>query len=358
MIIDKTNIVLAAVLVALAGATFLTDRGSVFDETKTVSIDLFPGFDPANAARIEIVEMTKVVKDGAQVDEERKIELVRSGEVWGVASAMGYPAKLDKPKTLLEKVQGFKRGIVRSHNPDHHKALGVDATGKRCRIYDGGGKLLADVFIGRPAPDFRSTFIRKVDSDEVFVAPDNLAQAFATVPTQWYDNTVAPFPAEEAVGAELAHGDVRLTLEKDSEGTWKVTSPEEFVAEKRIAESLVRPIANLRFLSVAGKYEPGKYGLEQPSWRLSVKLGNGTVHTIRAGADTGDRGVFVQKEGSEFVFEASRPLIENLKKKVDDFRPKPPPEPKPAETPGATAPDAPKTDAPPPPPEGEKKPEK
>lgn len=358
MIIDKTNIVLAIVLVALAGATFLTDRGSVFDETKTVSIDLFPGFDPANAARIEIVETTKVVKDGKQVDEPRKIELVRSGEVWGVATSMGYPAKPEKPKAVLEKVQGFKRGIVRSHNPEHHKALGVDESGKRCKIYDGGGKILADVFIGKPAPDFRSTFIRKVDSDEVFVAPDNLAQAFATVPTQWYDNTVAPFPAEEAVGAELLHGDVRIALEKDAEGNWKVTAPEEFVAEKRIAESLVRPVANLRFLSVAGKYEAGKYGLEQPSWRLSVKLGDGTVHTIRAGAETGERGVFVQKEGNDFVFEASRPLIENLKKKVDDFRPKPPPEPKPAEKPADAPPaDGEKKDAPPPPPAGEKKPE-
>ena len=75
LLIDKTNIALTLVLVGLAGATFLTEREDAFEQSKAPTIDLFPGFDPANAAKIEIVETTKIVKDGKQVDEPRRIEL-------------------------------------------------------------------------------------------------------------------------------------------------------------------------------------------------------------------------------------------------------------------------------------------
>ncbi len=333
-ILDRTNVVLLIVLAALAGAYAATDRGSVFDESPEASLDLFPGFDAANAARIEIVEMTRAVKDGQNVDEPRRIEIAREGDVWAVTTAKGYPARPEKVQGLLEKIDAFKRGIVRSHNPQHHQQLGVDDSGRRCQVFDASGKALADVYVGKPAPDFRSTFIRRAGSDEVYVAPDNLAQVFGTMPTQWYENQIAPFKAEEAVAADLSYDDVHIRLEKDSEGTWKVVAPEEFVAEKRIAESLVRPAASLRFTAVAGKGSDGGYGLEDPSLRLEVKLGDGTTHAFRAGAETGERAIFIQHEGDEFVFEVSRPLIQTLRKKLDDFRPKapdPPPPPPPSD---------------------------
>lgn len=88
-----------------------------------------------------------------------KVE-VKDG-VWTIPSKNGYPADgKDRLGKTAAAVMGLKRESLRSAREEDHVAMGVvdptvetggdEGRGRRVTLRDGGGKVLADVILGKP----------------------------------------------------------------------------------------------------------------------------------------------------------------------------------------------------------------
>ncbi|MBI3843087.1 MAG: DUF4340 domain-containing protein [Planctomycetes bacterium] len=368
----RSNVVLLVVLLALAGYYFAFERaGSVSGAAPTVTLTLFPEYDPNTAERVEISEIQKVypaqpttpdAAKPAKTEPEDKLvtlTLKKAGDQWVVATSGDYPAKPDKVKDALSKIQSFRRGESYSSNPGSHAKFGVDEKGKRVKAFGPGNKLVADFFVGKAGHGLHSTFIRAADSKDVLLVDEPLSTTYATFKNNWFDNAILPAidpknvatcevswaippAADAAAGTAPTTGGVTLARKGDKD--WEVTAPESYNAKWNLAEGFVRAITTIRFEDVV-KPDASEAGFDKPMLHALVTLADGAKHELFAGAKTKDGKVYLKKAGSEFVFLGNSGLIENLPKRIDGLRelpdvfgpPLPPPDAPSTEKPAASS---------------------
>src|SRR5512140_2097294 len=118
---------------------------------------LFPSFDPAQAATIEIRSPGKTTR------------LEKDGATWVVADGR-YQADQKAVNDLLARVDTLAAGPVVSENREKEGALGVDSTGVDVKI-SGASGALAHFRVGRSTPDYSGLFVKLEGSNDVYGVP-------------------------------------------------------------------------------------------------------------------------------------------------------------------------------------------
>jgi hypothetical protein len=127
---------------------------------------LFPGFNPDEALSI-------LIKDPSREQTLRRV----NGE-WKAANYYNYPADPQRVGELLRAVKDLRRASVVSRNPAKRAIYQVGEGGLEVRVMGSDDKTLAHLLVGKPSPDFTSTYIRRADSDEVIAAGGLIKSAF------------------------------------------------------------------------------------------------------------------------------------------------------------------------------------
>ena len=186
------NGILAVVLAALVAATVALDRPSL---SAREDGPLF-AFDPAAVSRVLIEE-----PGGARV------ELVRGGGRWGLASHSGFPAVEATVVQLVGRVAALRTGELASERVDAHASYGVGEDGVRVVLTGEDGALLAAFVQGIPPDDVagdvpraaRSTYVRPADGDAVFRSP--LLARLEADPRRWMATRLVEFPSASVASA-------------------------------------------------------------------------------------------------------------------------------------------------------------
>lgn len=346
--LERSTLIMTGIVAVLVMYVFLTlssDRGSGGDSRNpTISLEFLPGFDRDRVERILIREPDIAARRNGEEGASRSVELERiahvttsedgkeeAGYLWTVTSESGYPARQEKVAELLDLLASMKGGNVQSRNPESHGTLQVDASGKEIRIQDEDGKLVGHFYVGKAIQGFTHTFVRREGSDESVLIPGNLAPKLVTSRNNWLDNQILAFDANQVAQVRIesrAHG--TIVLARSPEGEWRAVEPTEFAAEKRLVESMVRPLAALRFLDIAGKGEgrTPEHGLDPPRLVITIETADGKTVTLEGGTDKDERAAYATVTGKDFVFEVSKFTLDKIDRSVEEYRPKE----KPAET--------------------------
>jgi hypothetical protein len=120
-------------------------------------------------------------------------------------------------------------------------------------------------------------------------------------------------------------GGESTTLERQTDGTWKITAPEALQADRDAVSGLVSAVAALNADKVVDEKPASvaEFGLEKPQAKIVVTLKGGKTRTLSLGDETPvGGGAFSQVDGDARVFTIASFTKSSLDKKASDLRDK------------------------------------
>lgn len=300
----RNLLILIGVLVGLIVVALILERpfgGGRKEEIKP----LFPGFDPQAVLKVEI-------RDGGTTTVLKKTE-----DGWTVETARNYPADEEAVKEMFDEVKGMMTEELVSRDPSKHPRFRVNEDGVEVKMFGEGDKLLAHLFVGKSGPDYISTYVRRANSNDVYLIRRTLRPVFAKGKTGWCSKEILSFDEERAVQVEIVSQGRRVVLKKDEE--WKMVEPEEAKVKAEELREMLRELSRLKADDLEIEKGPKECGLERPSAEVSVKLDDGTVYRISFG-DESDGKRYLKAEGKEQIFMVYKYKVKRILKTADELK--------------------------------------
>ena len=288
----KTLIVLAAILVVLAGAgTWLMQR----DETRTPRGVLGqPLFAELPVGRIAALQVT---------GPEASVRVTKGAERWEVEERHGYSAEFLRIQNVVRKLVDATVGRRFEGTDEVRKRLALlepentdepaDARGTRLELKDDKGEVFARVLMGafrkseEGGPGLRGQYVVLGDSKDVYLV-DQQWPDLKSDPPSWMQRSLVRVSAGEvrsivATGADKA--DVRFILERSEKGkSFELMQPD---AEQEIEDNAVNRLAGalaaLRMDDLEDPKKPPQAVAAGVSDRLEFTLYDGTLYRVFPG---------------------------------------------------------------------------
>lgn len=358
MLKNRNILVLVAVLVVLLGISLAQKAGHRKSTSGSSTVTVVEGtFTADQLDRITL---------GLGADEE-VVVLLATPTGWVVASAWDTPANSDRIDSLLRNVSDLS-GEFRSDEASVLADYGLADDGAvKVRAYDKEGNLALAVDIGGKSERSVGNFIRRPDSNAVYLSQVNLLSQMGL-----YNGPAAPgnrhFLDLQAVKEDrldvdriiLDDGGRILEMAKefaeakpvagdgigdgagaDTTGTepappevdrttweWKLTAPRSKALAKTKADGVLGSLVRIRATDVDDPAtDLAAYGLAEPPRTATIVRQDGTELTLEFGNTreaAGDlqAGVWMKVRGEPVVWIVSDYTVKNIFKSVEDLLPK------------------------------------
>jgi len=306
---NKQLLILLGIFVVLLVVVFISKNPFSKYEKTAESGSLFPNFNKDNIAKIETIKS------------ENKTVLIKNAGKWLVKTMDNYPADQEEVEKLIDKVAEFETSQLISKNPEKQSIFEVDNSGLEAKLYNSSGELLADFFVGKNGPDFMSTYVRKADSDKVYLVDGYLKSIFDKGERTWKDRSIFDFNKEDITQLTIVSENQKIVIPKDEEGNWKIIEPEAADAKKDEVDKIADKFSTLEASDFAEEKELKEYGFDEPKSKLSAMLSDGSVKTLLVG-NKQDSKYYVKTDDKETIYILYKYIIDDLFKKFEDLKQK------------------------------------
>jgi len=306
----KTFFALAIILALCLIIYFLL----VTKEKKTFApqkIETFVEIDSGSVDKIELCIL------------KTKLVLEKKGDNWYTTQPDSFRADKGLVGQLLNLTANLEVEDLISTNPNKQMLFQVDTlTGTILNII-GQGKTMASFVVGKNSPDFMYTYVRNLDSDEVWSAKGLLSRMAGLRIDQWRDKSILELDAGTIQTIEFIRKKGAYRLSR-VDTIWKV-SPSPYTEDYDVKEieviDLIDRISNLRTDAFASL--PDLEGLDfgKPALTLKLTLDDRSeeILTIVQKSEE-DKRYFVEKEGDETLYLLYQDSFDHLDKSVEDFK--------------------------------------
>ena len=307
----KQLLILGGVFVVLALVVLLFENPfgqSEYEKKVQTAMPLFPNFDKAQVAGVEIIaagESTTLAKQDGK---------------WVVTSLDSYPADAKGVEKLLTKVSEFKNTHHVSSNSDKQMEFEVESTtGVEVKLMDANDTLLAHLFVGKTTPGFLSSYVRVADTNDVYVAQGYLKSVFDKGERTWKDRTIFDFDEDIVTQVNITSPEETVELRLDAEGTWQMLQPEASAVKQAEVDSLLATFSQLDTDDFAEPKELTEYELASPHSSISATLNDGTTATLLIGKEEEDK-LYVKRADGGTVFRLFKSNVDRLIKKAETLK--------------------------------------
>ena len=205
---NKTYL-LAVILIVLAViAYFLTSERGEKTSTYKLEKQLF-AVDSASVDKIELEQNGK------------KVTLAKVGVEWRVTQPTEYSAYQQFIGTALKDLKNYKLESKVSDNPSNKDKFGFNDTNfVKVTVYQGGNPV-GSLLVGNASSGPGQTFIKKPESNDIFLANDFLRTDFAKENmTDWRDKLICTIPKASIKSIEFISSADNYKIDKDSLGVY------------------------------------------------------------------------------------------------------------------------------------------
>ncbi|OGY92273.1 MAG: hypothetical protein A3H70_03465 [Candidatus Komeilibacteria bacterium RIFCSPLOWO2_02_FULL_48_11] len=273
--------------------------------------------NPASFFGVNFDKVTKIRVTGTNGLYENILE--KKKDDWIVASAGDYlinPKYIDDLKDIL---QNMPKGELASRDKGKHEELQVDKVGIALQAWQ-GDTLVADAVIGKEGPGFTFTYIRKADSDNVYLVPQNIRPIFNR--TDWRDKRVWIFDPKKVTAIDWRYKDVEISLLKTKDG-WRQISPISTPSsDEKVGPELVK-LSDLYASNIDEQISRKDAGLESKKLDIRIELTfeTGEKDALIVGDKIKDKEeYYVARENGKLIYTLdSYTVEETLKKEIGAF---------------------------------------
>ena len=215
-------------------------------------------------------------------------------------------------------------GNVISENIDRQADFMVDQIGGNVVRFYRDDFLLSEVIVGKVASNRTHTYIRKPDSDEVFLAEGLLTYTFRRQKSQWLDKTIFSFSPESIAGFELIYPDKNIRLSA-SDSVWFIARKpykDSILADSATVVNYVRRISNTFANDFVNATDSGLVDFENFSLKINISLIDGSTYSAKFAKESEDNNrIYCRKPELDEVYVLYKSRFTGLKKKFSDFIP-------------------------------------
>ncbi len=294
----RTILMLLAILVVLAGigVLFETTRNR---QTHVSEATVFQGLDTAKVDRI------RVRWSGKETVLEKK------GNEWLVASEGSKPADPKYVSEILNRLPKYYSDEVVSTNPANQSLFQVDSSGVEVWVNQ-SGKEIGHFYVGKPGPDFMSTYVRPAGSNRVILVPDYLPNLFQRGDT-WRARTVFQLN-QDSISAYEYQSPSRghVTMRKNEAGIWRMEVPDTGAVNPSTITMPLRAFATLKAAGFADTVSAAAAGIEPDTARVTATTMDGNVYTLQIGAPTAANRCYARKQGVEQIVTLPKGAINTM----------------------------------------------
>jgi len=307
----RTILFLLAVLVVLAAVATLFET-SRRRATRVSGTPLFKDL------KTDLVDRIRIRWQGKESLLEKK-----DGK-WVVASEGGFPAEPKSVTDIIDKLPKFHADEVISDNPSNRALFQVDTTGAEVWVNQ-QGKEIGHFFVGKPGPDFLSTYVRPASSDRVLLVQEYLPHLFEKSDT-WRERTLFKINQEDIRRYEYTSPSRgTLAVAKDDAGVWHMEAPDTGRVEAGKLSSALRAFANAKASGFADTVTAAAAGLDSDTTRISATLADGSACVLQVGRQTTGNQMLVRKQGADNVVTFPRGGINTMMPRKEVLLPAPAP---------------------------------
>jgi len=303
----KNNLVLLIILIVFAVLVFLFEK-PFEDRSRKAREDAGPLF-----SELQIDKVKKLQVKNA----DTTVTLINRDNDWFVVGEEEYPADPVLVKEAIGKIQRIQKINLASKKKGKHALFEVaDGMATEVVLFGPKEKRIAHLYIGKSGPDLFSTYIRRAESDEVFLHEEHLKGQFDREVNNWRDKRIFDFDAGGATALRIVKKEETIVLSKDTEENWHLEEPVSSLAEKTEVENVLRALSSLRAADFAGKEEIIESGIDEPTYQISVELKDGQKKTLLVGNNKGEHQYYAKNEEKKYMYLLYKSTLENLTPEV------------------------------------------
>lgn len=135
-------------------------------------------------------QLEQVADFNIQVNGQSRVQGKRDGDYWLLATDPTVHLQTTVVGQLLHDLQSMSVKRVASNNKEQQTRFAVNEA--QVILKNGQGKVLLDVFVGKPATDLRSTYIRLAQQDSVLTVDKVLTWQVKRTADAWLEKEVVP----------------------------------------------------------------------------------------------------------------------------------------------------------------------
>ena len=285
----RTTILLVVILVVLGVVATLTESNRK-KQWKPTGNRLFPEYVKEDA---DFVDLTKG---------NLHVALAKKNGTWMVETEKGQPADTALVEGILGNLEGLTSDDLVSTKAESHPALEVDSTGVEVKVTTGGSEV-AHLIVGKPGPDYMSTYIRPADQDNVYRVPVYLRTQVDRGDQTWRNRNVLTLSQHDIVSYSTTEGTTKITLTQETPGQWRMTAPQESAVDMGLLPMILQSMTNITAREFADSLSSlADAGLDPPLRTLEVETRSGERYLLAIGRMNEANQSHVKREGDETVF--------------------------------------------------------
>lgn len=265
---------------------------------------------------------------------QQPISLKRSGAGWTFVSPAGETAYAPKVKSFLELVAGLNVAEYLEKAPaDEVAGFGTDARIVKLTLNDGKTVTLT---IGAEFKDDKKVekhYIRIEGNPEVMTAMKYVIKNATKGLDDLRDRRVFRIEKDQIQKLTIKHPDQTLVLELAGDA-WNLTQPEKI--EKVDLTATLNSLSTLDVLDTVQGKKPEEVGLTKNAIELTLQLKDGSSHTVTISEELKKDDHYASSSEPHLagtILLLSKHKVQDLLKKLPDFKEKPAPMPMPGGAP-------------------------
>ena len=285
-------------------------------EKKTFTPGKVENFLQLDSAAVDRIEFRKF---------DSKMILQRENQKWYLVEPDSHRADNLAVGRLLGSASRLEVGEMISSNPGKQFWFQVDSlTGVGLEFFSGGSRL-ASVVVGKISEDRMHGYLRKTDSDEVYLAHVGFVQMAQRSVNQWRDRRIFDLDPDKISEIELGSGGERFKLTREdtlwqlSRHPYREASP----ADGQTVENYLQTLASVRADDFAFKSQIEGLAFEARGPVLTLTFVDGREERLFAIETLDDETRYlVKSDQGPSVSVLLEYNFKRLTQKPEDFQPK------------------------------------
>jgi hypothetical protein len=304
--------ILVALLVVFAVVYFLL----VHKEKKTFSPGRTENFLALDSAAVDRIEFSKF---------ESKLVLRKVNDMWYMVEPDSHRADNNAVGRLLSLAGRLEVGEIISSNPQKQFWFQVDSLTGTGLDFFSGQEQLASLVIGKTSEDRMNGYLRKSNSDRVYLADVGFIGMAQRSVNEWRDRRIFTFDAQQIKEIESNYEGNRARLVR-GDSLWQLSLypyQETSQADAEAAERYVRTLADLRADDFPFKTQYQGIDFEKGQPVVKVTLGDDREIRLFAVPFTGGENKYLVKtDQDQSVFTLYEYNFKQLTIRPEDLQPK------------------------------------
>jgi len=276
------------------------------------------------AKKIFQLDKDKVVELRLARPEEEAVVCAKKEDKWVIEEPVNADADQDAVNRVVSELVDAKRTRTVEEEPDDLALYGLDKPSFTLAAVVQEKEEPARLLFGEQNPA-KTAFYAKTETEKpVFLVQSYVKRSLDKKLYDLRNKKVADFKKDEVEALKLERGELKIEVEKQDDGTWRMTSPLDTRGDKSEIDKIMDKMNSARVEEFINDdpQDLAQYGLDSPEIKLTMLIGEDRASkTLLIGRKNEDKkGYYGKRAEQKTVFLLKEDFVDAVPEEADTLR--------------------------------------